>query len=60
MKSNNLNTQTTQVAKSTYDTPATEVVQLQPKSMLLNGSVQATRSSYGDANGGSTNDIVWE
>lgn len=53
MKIMNLNTKTTQVAKSTYDTPSTEVIELQPEAMLLNGSptsITGTRNAYGTAN----------
>lgn len=53
MNSTILNTQMTRVAKSTYDTPVTEVVELQPEAILLNGSpteITSTRSAYGTAN----------
>jgi len=50
--------------RKTYEKPTMTVVELQHRTQLLTGSVQANRSSYGTANDGVTDELAsdgsWE
>jgi hypothetical protein len=43
--------------RKTYEKPTMTVVELQHRTQLLTGSVQANRSSYGTANDGVTDEL---
>ncbi len=43
--------------RKTYEKPTTTVVVMQHRTHLLQASVQATRSSYGTANDGVTDEL---